>query len=71
MTTATLVAGFLVLSFASFKISVDPGLLTALTLTIALLLDFLLPPPLLMLLDRDEKCNCVSCQYNHDRLVTI
>jgi len=61
VTTATLVSGFLVLSLASFRLSVHLGILTAITLAIALVLDFLLLPPLLMLMDKDEKCDCATC----------
>lgn len=52
ITTAVLVAGFMVLAQSSFKINADMGLLTALTIIIALIVDFLFLPPLLMLLDR-------------------
>jgi len=52
VTTLTLVAGFLVLSFSSFRLNVDMGILTAVAISIALVMDFLLLPPLLMLLDR-------------------
>jgi len=52
VTTIILVAGFLVLGFSDFQINVDMGILTAITLAVALVLDFLLLPPLLMLIDR-------------------
>jgi len=54
VTTLTLVAGFLVLSFSSFKLNVDMGILTAAAISIALVMDFLLLPPLLMFLDREK-----------------
>ena len=57
VTTLTLVAGFLVLSFSSFKLNVDMGILTATAISIALVMDFLLLPPLLMLLDRENPDN--------------
>jgi len=50
ITTMVLVAGFLVMATSSFKINADMGLLTAMTILIALLVDFLFLPPLLMLL---------------------
>ena len=50
-TTVVLIAGFLVLTFSSFKMNSDMGLLTAITIGIALIIDFLLLPPLLMKLD--------------------
>ncbi|BBB30022.1 efflux RND transporter permease subunit [Neptunomonas japonica] len=51
ITTFVLVAGFLVLAQSSFKINADMGLLTAITILIALVVDFLFLPPLLMKLD--------------------
>jgi outer membrane lipoprotein-sorting protein len=50
--TVILVAGFLVLLTSSFKLNVDMGLLTALSIAFALILDFLFLPPLLLLVDR-------------------
>jgi uncharacterized protein len=50
ITTMVLVAGFLVLATSSFKVNGDMGLLTAMTIFIALVVDFLFLPPLLMLL---------------------
>jgi|TARA_Y100000310_G_scaffold345775_1_gene469692 hypothetical protein len=60
-TTTILVSGFLVLTFASFRLSVHLGILTGMTLAIAIVLDFLLLPPLLMWIDKDETCDCVTC----------
>lgn len=54
ITTLVLVAGFMVLAQSSFKINADMGLLTALTILIALIVDFLFLPPLLMKLDGDD-----------------
>ncbi len=51
VTTLVLVAGFMVLAQSSFKLNSDMGLLTALTIAIALIIDFLLLPPLLIKLD--------------------
>jgi len=48
ISTATLVAGFLVLAFSGFKINANMGLMTAITLVLALLLDFFFLPVLLM-----------------------
>ncbi len=55
VTTAVLVLGFSVLSYSTFKVNADMGLLTATTIAIALFVDFLLLPPLLMLFEKDEK----------------
>jgi predicted RND superfamily exporter protein len=60
-TTLILVAGFVVLGFSSFKVNADLGLLTAITLAAALMVDFLLLPPLLMLMDKEARCDCVTC----------
>ena len=51
ITTLVLVAGFMVLAQSTFKINADMGLLTAVTIAVALIVDFLFLPPLLMLLD--------------------
>ncbi len=48
VTTIVLVTGFTILSFSGFKVNADMGMLTAVTITFALALDFLFLPPLLM-----------------------
>lgn len=57
ITTLVLVAGFMVLAQSSFKLNADMGLLTALTILIALIVDFLLLPAVLIKLDskKNEK----------------
>lgn len=55
ITTFVLVAGFMVLAQSSFKINADMGFLTALTILIALIVDFLFLPPLLMKLDGSKE----------------
>ncbi len=52
--TIILVAGFLVLTSSTFKLNVDLGLLTAMAITFALVLDFLLLPALLLIGRRKE-----------------
>lgn len=54
ITTLVLFAGFMVLAQSSFKLNADMGLLTAITIVIALIIDFLFLPPLLMKLDGDK-----------------
>jgi len=54
ITTFVLTTGFMILAQSSFRINADMGLLTAVTITIALIVDFLFLPPLLMLLDKDK-----------------
>lgn len=51
-TTVALVAGFLVLTLSDYRMSADMGLLSAITISIALLMDFLLLPAILLLADR-------------------
>ena len=57
ITTIVLAAGFLVLSMSAFKLNSAMGLLTASTICIALVIDFLFLPPLLIALEegRDDK----------------
>jgi len=54
ITSAVLVSGFLVLSLSHFTLNSQMGLMTAITIAIALFLDFLLLPSLLMELDKDK-----------------
>jgi predicted RND superfamily exporter protein len=49
VTSVVLVAGFMMLSFSHFKVNADMGLLTGITIVLALFIDFLFLPPLLML----------------------
>jgi len=55
ITTLVLVAGFTVLAQSSFSLNADMGLLTAITIFIALVVDFLFLPPLLMAIDGEER----------------
>ncbi len=55
VTTIVLVAGFLVIAQSNFLVNSQMGLLTAITITIALIVDFLFLPPLLIALDKDRK----------------
>lgn len=59
-TSITLVAGFLVLAFSSFKMNSDMGILTAITIALALIADFLFLPPLLMILDRKRSTSVIQ-----------
>ncbi len=54
ITTVVLVAGFTVLSFSSYRMTADMGQLTALTILLALALDFLFLPTLLMMTAPDS-----------------
>ena len=51
VTTVVLVIGFLILSTSAFDMNASMGRMTAITLVVALAVDFLLLPPLLMALD--------------------
>ncbi|MEN8206270.1 MAG: MMPL family transporter [Pseudomonadota bacterium] len=55
VTTLVLVAGFMVLTQSAFKLNSDMGLLTAITIALALLADFIFLPPLLMKVDKQER----------------
>lgn len=50
VTTFVLVANFFVMSFSDFAMNADMGLMTAVTIIIALLVDFFFLPPLLLFL---------------------
>lgn len=52
VTSLVLVSGFLVLATSHFTMNSGMGLLTAITIAVALFLDFLLLPPLLMTLEK-------------------
>jgi len=51
-TSVVLVVGFMVLSLSSFELNSGMGLLTAIVISFALIADFLLLPPILMLFDK-------------------
>ncbi|NOX09068.1 MAG: MMPL family transporter [Gammaproteobacteria bacterium] len=53
VTTTIMVAGFMVLAFSSYKLNVDMGILTATVVSIALIMDFLLLPVLLIFVDKE------------------
>ena len=54
-TSMILIAGFMVLTQSPFKLNSGMGLLTAITIGLALFADFLLLPTLLMTLDKKER----------------
>ncbi|AOE50957.1 efflux RND transporter permease subunit [Kangiella sediminilitoris] len=55
VTTIVLVLGFLVLGMSHYVMNSHMGILTAITLAVALIIDFLLLPPLLMLIEPKKK----------------
>lgn len=66
ITTFVLVAGFMVLAQSSFKLNADMGLLTGLTILIALIVDFLFLPPLLMKLDKSKATETTEEKNSND-----
>ncbi|EDN70540.1 integral membrane protein [Beggiatoa sp. PS] len=54
VTTVVLVAGFLILSTSHFYVNSTMGIMTAITITLALMADFLFLPPLLMKLEENK-----------------
>ena len=73
ITTTVLVIGFCVLTFSTFKMNADMGLVTAITLATALIVDFLLLPPLLMLFDKgsSKKKAAVASSLNENAQSTV
>jgi len=59
-TTIVLVAGFLVLAMSSFQINAGMGLLTAIVISFALAVDFLLLPAILMKFEEKKDVPMVS-----------
>jgi len=54
VTSMVLIGGFAVMQFSHFNPSNDMGLLLAITILVALIVDFLFLPPLLMFLDKGK-----------------
>ena len=54
VTTVALVTGFFILSFSGFTVNAQMGLLSAITISLALLLDFFFLPTLLMKMDKQQ-----------------
>ena len=52
VTTLILIAGFSVLSFSAFKVNAGMGQLTAITIAFALLIDFVMLPPIIMMFSK-------------------
>ena len=61
-TTFVLAAGFFVLTFSDFLLNWQMGVLTIMTIVMALVLDLFLLPTLLMWLDREKACDCATCR---------
>ncbi|MBA5762643.1 MMPL family transporter [Vibrio sp. 404] len=71
ITTVVLVAGFLVLAMSSFRLNADMGLLSAVVIFIALVVDFVFLPALLMRFDKaDYTVNEPELQNSHSTLAS-
>jgi len=55
VTTIVLVAGFILLAQSAFRINANVGAMTAITITVALLVDFIVLPALIAKLERDKE----------------
>jgi uncharacterized protein len=66
-TTVVLVAGFLVLAMSSFQLNAGMGLLTAIVISFALAVDFLLLPPILMKFEEKKDAQMVSSDATTDK----
>jgi len=55
ITTIILTAGFMILAQSTFSLNADMGLMTAITICIALFVDFFFLPPLLIWLDKRQQ----------------
>ncbi|MBI3188391.1 MAG: MMPL family transporter [Gammaproteobacteria bacterium] len=51
VTSAILIAGFMILSLSAFELNASMGLMTSMIIAIALALDFMMLPPLIMMFD--------------------
>ncbi|MDH5485423.1 MAG: MMPL family transporter [Gammaproteobacteria bacterium] len=54
VTSAVLIAGFMILSLSAFQLNAGMGLMTSIIIAIALILDFLMLPSLLILIDKNK-----------------
>ena len=66
VTTIVLICGFAILAISSFRMNSDMGLLTAITIGTALIIDFLLLPALLMAIDKKPLANKVTAKDSTD-----
>jgi predicted RND superfamily exporter protein len=66
ITTFVLGAGFMVLAQSSFRMNAEMGMLTAMTIVIALVVDFLFLPPLLMAIDKKKSSSIAENETLQD-----
>ncbi len=60
VTTIVLVAGFYIMTLSTFTMNSEMGMMTAMTIAIALIVDFLLLPPLLIKLEEKQHAESTS-----------
>ena len=63
--TIILTAGFSILAMSSFKVNEESGILTAIAVVSALILDFLLLPALLLILDKNKPSPSIAQGAQH------
>jgi predicted RND superfamily exporter protein len=61
VTTLALVCGFLIMTFSGYRMSSDMGVMTAITISLALVLDFLLLPVLLIKMEGTKSDEIDPC----------
>jgi uncharacterized protein len=66
VTTIILVAGFMLLAQSAFRVNASMAILTAIGITMALVVDFLLLPPLLMMFDRKDRGDAALMNREED-----
>ena len=57
VTSAVLIVGFLILSLSAFELNASMGVMTGMIIAIAMILEFFLLSPLLILFDQDKSAN--------------
>jgi predicted RND superfamily exporter protein len=77
ITTLALVAGFIVLSFSGYRMNSDMGLMSAITISLALVLDFMFLPTLLMKVEEkkdaifDQKADKTIIDWNNGAFAPV
>lgn len=66
VTTLVLVFGFMLLTLSNFKMNADMGLLTAIIIALALVVDFVLLPVLLLLFDKSDTAKTANTAPTSD-----
>jgi hypothetical protein len=67
VTTFILFANFSVLAISDFSMNADMGLMTAVTIVVALLVDFFFLPPLLLFLVQNHKLHTSTKSKNNSK----